>query len=463
MKTTLLSAFLAAIMILPACALVNSKKSVTDAKVDTYVYADELTPSMLYDVKVNGQRQFVYPTPEPHICAFGCSGEVEVEICSWATDIESVAVRPLNKDYSLSLQDGAIKIRLKPYDKAVVEINGSEENPLFIFANPLESEKPAKDNPAVKYFEAGKVYTTGLINLESGQTLYIEGGAVVKGCLDIREKDNVTIDGCGILSCYPAESRGLFALRCKNLTLKNIIQINKDNWTTFFAECEGLRSDNYKAVASISKNGAENDAFDILGCRNVHVRNGFSYCHDDAFCIKCRKWDYGGPSRDILIEDCIAWNCKRGNSFEFGYELQEDASHIIFRNIWAIHSAGKEEVFRRGAIGLHNGAAGNISDVLYENVWLEDPKEYGIHMIIMNSGYNIGNKVEWSPGSISNVTFRNVHIDRRPPEGNFIQGYDSGEHMIKGVRFDGLWIEGQRILKASDGDFDINNAEVIFN
>ena len=463
MRKSLISALFAAVLLVPACTLVSSKNRAAGAKLDTYVYADEIIPSLLYDVKVNGQRQFVYPTPEPHICTFGCDSEVEVEIASQSFNIKSAVVRPVNKNYPWSLNNGTIKLRLKPYDKAVVELNGSEEHPLFIFANPIENEKPHKDDPTVKYFEAGKVYTTGLINLESGQTLYIEGGAVVNGCLDLREKDGVTVDGCGILNCHPSDSRGIFALRCKNLSLRNIIEVNVNKWTTFFAECEGLRSDNYKAVASISEHGAENDAFDILGCHDVEIRRGFSYCHDDAFCIKCRKWNYGGPSSDILIEDCIAWNCKRGNSFEFGYELQEDAARITFRNIWAIHSAGNDNVYRRGAIGLHNGAAGSISDVLYENVWLEDPKEYGIHMIIMDSGYNIGNGVEWSPGKISNVTLRNIHIDKRPPEGNFIQGYDSGEHMIKGVRFEGLWIEGKRILSAKDGDFDIKNAEVIFN
>ncbi|MBO4447472.1 MAG: hypothetical protein J5764_05040 [Bacteroidales bacterium] len=463
MKTSLISILLTAILLAPACALAGSAKNLTDAKVETYSYADELVPSLLYDVKVNGQRQFVYPTPEPHICAFGCDSEVEVEICSLSSDIKSVAVRPLNKKYPWSLKNGVITLRLKPYEKAVVELNGSEENPLFIFANPLESEKPAKDNPSVKYFEAGKIYTPGLLKLESGETLYIEGGAVVNGCLDLREKNDVTIDGCGILNCHPGDSRGIFALRCKNLTLKNIIEINKNNWTTFFAECEGLRSDNYKAVASISQNGAENDAFDILGCHDVEVRRGFSYCHDDAFCIKCRKWNYGGPSSDILIEDCMAWNCLRGNCFEFGYELQDDATRITFRNIYSIHSAGNPEAYRRGSIGLHNGAGGCISNVLYENVWLEDPKEFGIHMIIMQSDYNIGTGVQWSPGKISNVTLRNVHIEKLPPEGNFIQGYDSGEHKIKGIRFEGLWIKDRRIRSARDGNFDIKNAEVIFN
>lgn len=444
-----------------SCSGAKGKK-MPKAVVETYAYAEELAPSLMYDVSVNGTRQFVYPTEEPHLCAFGCDAEVEIEVTSPAFKLESVTVRPLNKHYAYRLSQDKLILKLKTYDRAVVEFNGDETHPLFLFANPLEQGvKPDPADPSVKFFAAGGIYNENLINLEAGQTLYIEGGAVVNGCIDLKGKDNVTIDGCGILNCHPGRSRGVFVHQCNHFTLKNIIEINRDNWTSFFAECRGLRADNYKVVAPISANGAENDAFDIMGCNDVVVTRGFSYCHDDAFCIKCRKWNFGGPSSDILIEDCIAWNCKRGNSFEFGYELQEDATRITFRNNYAIHTAGNDNVFRRGGIGLHNGAGGTVSDVLYENMYIEDPKEYGIHMIIIDSGYNIGTGVVWTPGKIRNVTLRNIHIDHLPPQGNFIGGLDE-DHRIENIVFENLYIAGKKITGAAEGNFDIQFAEVSF-
>lgn len=449
------------IILAASCSGAAGQKT-AEAAVETYSYSAELAPSLLYNVCVNGARQFVYPTEEPHICAFGCDSEVEIEVTSPAFKLESVVVRPLNKNYSYNLSKDKLVLKLNAYDRAVVEFNGDEEHPLFIFANPPErGSMPDPADPSVKFFAAGGIYTENLINLEAGQTLYIQGGAVVNGCLDLKEKDNITVDGCGILNCHPGKSRGIFIHRCNNFTLKNIIELNRDNWTSFFAECRGLRADNYKVVAPISANGAENDAFDIMGCNDVIVRRCFSYCHDDAFCIKCRKWNYGGPSSDILIEDCIAWNCKRGNTFEFGYELQEDATDITFRNNYAIHSAGNDNVFRRGGIGLHNGAGGTVSNVLYENIYIEDPKEYGIHMVIIDSGYNIGTGVVWSPGKIRNVTLRNVSVSARPPQGNFINGLDEG-HRIENIVFENLRIAGKKITCAADGDFDIKYADVIF-
>ncbi|MBQ7269331.1 MAG: hypothetical protein IJS62_05700 [Bacteroidales bacterium] len=433
-----------------------------EVRLETYRYADELQPSLLFDVSANGERQFVIPTQEPHLCLFGCDGPVTVRVRSWAEEIEDVVVRPLHCEWDARLDKDEICLTMHPFDKAVVEINGNEDCPLFIFANPIEEgSKPDRDDPSVLYFESGKIHRPGTIVPKAGQTVYLEGGAVVDGSLDIRNTDSVTVDGCGILRCAPDGARAVFVYRCDDFSLKNILCINKNNWTSFFAECNRLHADNYKVVAPISDNGAENDAFDVLGCRDVKVTRGFSYCHDDAFCIKSRKWNFGAPVENVLFEDCISWNCKRGNSFELGYELGYDVRNVTFRNICSVHSAGNDNVYRRGALSLHNGASGTVSDVLYENVWLEDPKEYGIHIGIIENEYNIGNGVQWSPGHIEGVTLKNIHIGHDAPEGNFIHGYDSN-HRVSRVTIEGLWIGGRKILSAEDGRFDVKHADVIF-
>lgn len=432
------------------------------AKTETYRYAEELPPSLVFDVTVNGKRQFVLPTAEPHICQFGCDGPVTVRVRSWAEKIETMAVRPLHCDWNATLGDDEISFTMRPFDKAVVEINGNEDCPLFIFANPLEEwHKPDRNDPSVRFFGAGAVHQANAIIPKAGETVYIEGGALVEGCLDLREADGVTIDGCGILRCHPSDARAVFAYRCNDLTLKNLLCINKNNWSGFFAECRNFNADNYKVVAPISDKGAENDAFDVLGCRDVKVTRCFSYCHDDAFCVKARKWEFGAPVENILFEDCIAWNCKRGNSFELGYELAYDVRNVTYRNICSVHSAGNEDVYRRGALSLHCGAGGTVSDVLYENVWLEDPKEHGIHIGIIENEYNIGTGVKWAPGHIDGVTLRNIHIGTEPPEGNFIQGYDA-EHRVSRLTIDGLWIGERKIRTAEEGRFDLQFADVIF-
>ena len=116
--------------------------------VKCYDYAPTVVPSIFYSVKVNGQSAMTLPTTEAHVCLFSCDGLVEVEIDNLRTAIESVVVRPISKNYTYSHDGSSVKLYLRPYDQVVVEINGDETNPLFVFVNPLEEGgRPQEDDP----------------------------------------------------------------------------------------------------------------------------------------------------------------------------------------------------------------------------------------------------------------------------------------------------------------------------
>lgn len=434
-------------------------------KVETYRYSPSVIPSTRFTVSVNGENQLVHETPEPDFCLFGADGRVKVEVRSYVKKIESAVVRPLYRNVEYNVGDDRLTLYMEPGDRFVVEINGDEASPLFLFANPVE-EKPS-DRSCYKYFEAGGVYDAGQITLDSNQKVYIEGGAVVKGYLSAVGRENVGIEGCGILDDGDNDSRTVTFYKCKGVTMKNVLVRNRNNWTTFIVESTGVRAEGYKVVATASDkadgSGNENDGFDVMGCNDVIVKSCFAYCHDDAFCVKSQKWGYSGETYDVEFDDCVAWNRNCGNSFELGYETGKDVHDVVFRNVCAVHSAGSAKEFRRGAIGLQNGAGGRVHDILYENMWLEDPKEYGIYITIINSGYNIGNDVTWTPGYIEGITFRNISLGVMPPKGNFIAGYDSAEHSIKGVVFENLSIAGKKVTTASEAGFKtFKNTDAIF-
>ncbi len=432
--------------------------------VETYRYAPEVIPSTRFSVKVNDEVQMVQETAEPDFCLFGAEGKVKVEVRSYVTKIKTAVVRPLYKNAEFSVADDRVILYMEPGDRYVLEINGDEATPLFLFANVLE-QKPA-DRSGYMYFEAGKVYDKGLISLDSNQKIYIEGGAIVKGNVNCVGRENVGIEGCGILDDGDSDERAVTFHKCTGVTLGSVLVRNRNYWTTLVVESQNVRAEGYKVIATFSDkddgSGNENDGFDIMGCSDVRVKGCFAYCHDDAFCIKSQKWTFSAESCDIVIEDCIAWNRDCGNSFELGYELGRDVHDITFRNNCAVHSAGSAKEFRRGAIGLQNGAGGKVSDILYENMWLEDPKEFGIYMTIIKSSYNIGNGVEWTPGSIENVTFRGVHLGAMPPKGNFAAGYDT-QHVIKGIVFEDLTIAGKKVSTAAEAGFKTyKNVEATF-
>ena len=436
-----------------------------NGKVMVYTYSSSVKPSTYYTVKVQEQDAFVLPTSEPQICSFSCEGKVKVEVTPLRTQATSAMVRPVTKNYEYSVSNGNVILYLEPYDRVVVEINGDEENPLFLFANPMETDKPSGDNADVLYYKAGTVTSESILSLKSGQTLYVEGGAILKGCVWAQNCSDVTIKGCGIIDARDNSDKVVFFNHVTDGTIENVTVLNSTGWTTLLTQSSNITSDNYKAVAVASSNSAgnQNDAFDVLGCSGVKVTRGFSYCHDDAFCVKSQKWIYNAETKDVSFEDCIAWNKECGNSFEVGYETNQNVSKVSFKDVYAIHSAGKRTPLRRGGIGVHQGAGALISDLTYENVYIEDPKEYGVYIRIMNSGYDIGTGEVWQPGLIKGVTLKNVRFLSKPPYGNVIQGYDSS-HRIEGIKFENLHIGDDLITNQNAGSyFTISNAEVTFS
>ena len=71
-----------------------------------------------------------------------------------------------------------------------VEPDG-RKGPLLLFANPLETDTPKQGDPNVVYFGPG-VHKPEKIALQSGQTLYLAGGALVKAEV-LAQGSNITI------------------------------------------------------------------------------------------------------------------------------------------------------------------------------------------------------------------------------------------------------------------------------
>ena len=411
--------------------------------VETYPWASSIPVSDKYAVSVQGSAQHVIPTEEPHLCTFGCQDTVEVVISLLDAKVRRAAVRPLHKHAIHSIRDGKLMLRMAPFDQFVVELDGKKEHPLFLFANPPE-QKPQRDS-CVYYFEAGTVTDTTLL-VDSGK-VYIEGGAWVNGFLHAFGAENLEIGGYGILN-NTIKERPFFIKNSSHVSVDGLLLINRDYWSTFAAESSDLTFNNYKVVAPASSNahGHENDALDILGCQHVRISKCFTYCHDDALCIKSQKWNYAAPVRDVVCEDCTIWNYHNGSGIEIGWETNQDCSDVHFKNIWCVRSGGDmTPAMCRAGISVKHCAGGHLSDFTFEDIFIEDALEYGIFFGIYKSTANIGNKVEWKPGTMEGFLFRNVHIDGPAPYGSASVGYDGGMHSVKGVRFEGLFRNGREV------------------
>ena len=438
--------------------------------VENYKYAPDAPRSPYYYVTVAGEECYVFPMvtnhDKPHITTFGTNGLVRVEITPCMVTPETVVVRPLAKEYPHWIEDGKIVLYLNEGDKATVEINGDEDVPLIVFANSLETNKPSPDAEGVVFLEAGKLHDKqAVFTIGAGQTLYIEGGAIMVGALQVTLQDNITVAGHGILDDFHVlhdnNSKWAFRLdRCNNANISGIVIANMAGYSCATIMSEGVSFDNVKVIAPYNEDhvsGVENGGIAFFACQHCTVKNFYSYAHDDTYMVKTNKWSWKGEAKDLLFENCQAFNVSGGNGYEIGYEVNEGVDGVTFRDCYVLHSAkSRNNTYRHGSFTIHNSTAGTVKNILYENIYIDDPKEFDLYISVLpDCGYSLGDGVEWGPGKIENITFRNVYVHKKAPYGEIMFGLDV-DHAVKNVSFENFFIEGEKIDSYEKAGFKVD-------
>jgi hypothetical protein len=168
----------------------------------------------------------------------------------------------------------------------------------------------------------------------------------------------------------------------------------------------------------------------------------------------------------------VFWNAAWGNGIEIGFELHSDfVRNITFKNIDIIH------VESGAVISIHNSDRGTVTDVLYEDIRVEDAYQKLFDLGIFRSKYctdgsNDPDEINalqypgvWDGallvpddkreyhaqfrGHIKNITFRNIQIvDGLFPFSVFV-GYDSN-HLVENITIENLTVHGKRIKSIDD-------------
>ena len=139
---------------------------------------DELEKSTKYSVTCNGTERVVYHTDSFDYVVVVDNEAYDLEI-SIHTPYEKLEIRPSSFGIVPSVKGGTVHIHLDEPRKFTVETDGGLHDALFVLCS-HRIEKPADTTIC---FERGKVYNVGVLTLKSNDTVYIEEGAVVSGCV----------------------------------------------------------------------------------------------------------------------------------------------------------------------------------------------------------------------------------------------------------------------------------------
>jgi len=408
-----------------------------------------------FQVEVNGQRLFVYNTRLAAFTYFSFQGKADIKV-KFGGSIDTHDIRPKKLDISSTVYRDEIHLRLSEPANISVEVNRNLKRPLFIFANPLETEVPSKHDPQVVYFESGEIHQPGTIRVNSGETVYIEGGAIVRGSFIADQGTNIKIIGRGILdnSRYlKGEVRPIEINRSEDVLLEGIILTESRHWS-----CPSFASKNvtYRNIKIVSANDWD-DGIDIVGSQNVLVDNCFIRTKDDCIAIKAgvsyfTDFDSGYDVDAITVQNSVLWNGVWGNALEIGFETRtETIQNITFRNCDLIHVEGSE-----GTFTIHNGDRAMVKNVLYEDIRVEDSRGYLIDFKILESRYS----KDKQRGYIQDIHFRNIQVEGDVFPTSLIMGFDE-EHRVSGVILENVRIHGRLVKRTHDALITTIHAEGI--
>lgn len=411
-----------------------------------------------YKIFANGKPVDVYKALSPdfqggeyYFGYFDFSGDVEIKVVFLHNFKTPPELFP-KRDFKVEGNNTIVFKADKPFQTCILRTDreNDRETPLIVFGNPIETDRPSKNDPNVVYFGAG-VHVVDKIELKDNQTLYIAGGAVVKGVVSAIEGKNITVRGRGILSGELRErfsSRFVLFKACENVKMEGVILKDTMTWTLVFEWCDKVEVDNVKICCSRMIN---DDGIDICNSSNVVVRNSFVRAQDDIIAIK-GMWGKKA-CENILVEDSILWT-DRANTFRYGFECEAAAMrNITVRNchipFYSKDMRPPEHFWSNAIIWLQPANEMPMNNINFENLVI---RSNGSDIIMLSAAPRITNfRKSQKVGKVYDCTFKNIRVEGK--KGNFnglfyFKGFDA-THDVKNFTFENITYFGEKITENS--------------
>ena len=442
-----------------------------------------------YELRVNGQAVPVYacrvsavpfnqvwpgyqrPLDQTELAGFACwemQGPVKIEVQSRRA-VQSVVVRPASRGIRPIVENDRITFSLDRPGPLMVEVNGIA-SPLHLFASPPEQDAPAPDAPGVRYFGPG-IHRPGKIELKSGESVYLAGGAVVYGSVHARGASNIRIAGRGILDLGPfSAARAAARFDCRtvpDVTIEGIVMRDPDVWCCSLFGCRDVtdrRRETGRPVALQRRRDR---------CLQQPGRGGSRLLRprlrrrpgDQGPQVRADSFD-DRPVRNVRFRRCVVW-CDWGRAMEIGAETSRRRSPTWFSKTatscgprtspWISSTAtgprsttsGSRTFAWRSTTGTRaadadaaGGAVPAAPDDRYCPTLLE--------IVIRQNNYSKDDH----RGMIRDVVFKRHRSDRPARSPSSFRGFDA-EHDVAGVTIADLRFNGKPAGNAQEARLQI--------
>ncbi|MGB7395623.1 MAG: hypothetical protein WA913_14635, partial [Pricia sp.] len=392
------------------------------------------------DLTVNGKTVREIGVPLPISDEQGDGSPV------WEGD---AVVRPLSRNIKVASSGTEAQFKITKPGQYTLEGNKASQNDtdnkdmvLLLFANKPEIDAPKDGDENVIYLDAG-IHQLN-IDLESGQTLYLEAGAVLFGSIDVYDAKDVKILGQGVVYHNGPQSENrdtgywrkrdwhpLTTRNVEGLTVNGVTFVARSRtWTIQMHTTYDAGFDNVK-VLGINDQNINGDGFDwVAGGGRTTITNSFVRSADDAFAIFTpRGPEPEGIVKDIRIDNCVIWptraNVFRAHGYTDGFVMTNcDIIHIP-KSLFNVPRAlmySINEMPRQAT----------LSNFRFENLRFEEPAAL------------LG--LDFEGGHFKNIMFKDIVMKGKPSPLYLNTNID-------GLRFDNVRLNGKKILEKEDLSF----------
>ena len=401
--------------------------------------------------------------PSVNFLTFGTTGPVPVRVTKIGDSITTIDVSPHSKNIPVSIVGGQAVLTLNQMIKAWITINGDDANPLFIFADPPKPPIP----PGATYAAPGLVKVPGDAHYHpaNGEIIYLDGGAFVRGNLDLTGTQNVQLMGPGVLSGDLWASEGILGLPFDQWV--KFAMITGDWYGGDAATVSGVTilaspAYNFFSGARTASNVKilspwfySTDGFQGVS----HVDHSFIFNGDNAFTPGAA----GVQNEDVTITSCFGGTTENSvfTGGYYGFEAKKGYTALVDDvdvKTYLSDTGGPPLLASVFQVYVdNNDPSFGYSNQTYQNVRIEGNVSTPL-IELKNTVYPWGGPYAYDPplGNSYNFVFKNIALEGTQKYKSQILGWDAnnGIHnvLLQNVSFGGTVVTAANLTTY----FDVN-------
>jgi len=414
--------------------------------------------SPVYMVKVDKVENANHNVMPSSMTQFSFNGEIEVRVKYLKGKVDSARIRPLSYRIKPEIIGNEIVFKTNTPMNLSVEVNGDIYNNLQLFACPFEKDinkeitklngKNLKDKvikcnlkdnchgintSKLIYFAPGVYDLDGdSIDIVSNTLVYVAGGAVLKGRLNVYDAENVKIMGRGIIDYNIKE--GVRIRRSENVYVEGLAMTQLP-----IGNSRNICVDNVKVISYYGWG----DGLNVFAASDINYKNCFARTSDDCHTVYASRKGFKGNARNISMSHCTLWADVAHPIFiglHGNVEKPDTIENLRYKDIDILEQMEYQTDYQ-GCLAIGAGDLNLVRDVVFDNIRIENIKNG--QLINLRTTYN--KKYCMAPGrSIENITFKNIDYNGQKTNMSIICGY-SPDNPVKDIVFENLRINGKII------------------